>query len=348
MSMGNLFSVGDKGLSDALSQGAVTKALIRHFFFKRGVVISEDTDRKVLALYFSRLPPDYQDFHELAELLQPTDTRDKFTSKRVVTQLKFEDIETVAHELKSAIEQDGFSADVKVFNNKIVSIQIRYKEQNFNRNEFRQTVSKTAEISFEIDSAGTTVRYDHNRSVDDWATRALSLLQHKVGEEMQVDEIDLSHIDSPKLRTKFFIDLMNNVEGFPFSDVTDAFAHNPKKERTTDGSVDEGIHISKASLKGEGILRSAELLKLLEQGFFISKIIWTARASDGSSDLYEFEAMFADPETCTGFSYLPRGFYRFENGEYSLSRSPFPRSSDRTLSKQIELAAHRVLQSLQV
>jgi hypothetical protein len=108
-----------------------------------------------------------------------------------------------------------------------------------------------------------------------------------------------------------------------------------------------GIHITRASLKGEGVLESAEMNSLVEKGFYISKIIWQAKDSNIDSDIYEFEAQFSEPDTCTKFSYMSRGYYAYKgHQEHSQSKTQFTTAEDRQFSKLIEAAALTSLSKL--
>jgi hypothetical protein len=106
-----------------------------------------------------------------------------------------------------------------------------------------------------------------------------------------------------------------------------------------------GIHISRVSFRGEGVLLSSELQGLVQRGFYISKIVWQAtKNSEIDSDLYEFEAQFSEPETCTRFSYLPRGYYAYMSPkQYAIARTQCTHDEDRQLSKTIEAAARASL-----
>jgi hypothetical protein len=114
-----------------------------------------------------------------------------------------------------------------------------------------------------------------------------------------------------------------------------------------DEQIELGVHISRASLRGQGVLASKQMLDLLSQGFYISKIVWTSKSTQFDSDLYEFEAQFSEPETCTMFSYAARGYYGYKGaGEYNASRTQFSKVEDSRLGRLIEAGAYGVLKAL--
>ena len=161
-------------------------------------------------------------------------------------------------------------------------------------------------------------------------------------------------IQEPEKRTEFFERLIKSLDGLNFRDVTDVYIFHPKnlednlddedKEEDDSDSVDLGVHITRASLKGEKVLQSEELRGLYEKGFYIWKIIWQSDDGSHDSDIFEFEAQFKDAENFTGFSYLPRGYYKYKgNLEYNSSKTGFSSMEERELSVKIEKAAQKAV-----
>lgn len=240
-----------------------------------------------------------------------------------------------------------------------VKISVRYKKFHFDKNEFKQVVTKDAIITIEQEKGAVAVRAPQNDDVDNWCRQILSQVEGQIDAGIEIDEIDLETFTAPEVRSKFFVDLINSLPGFTRHDVTDVYVFKPKINAasiSTDEAGDEaehieavdlGVHISRASLRGEGVLESDEFKGLTQKGFYISKIVWQAKQSGFDSDIYEFEAQFTEPETCTKFSYLPRGFYKYlEPKVYGKSRSQFTNEEDRELSKLIEKAARSVITTI--
>lgn len=90
---------------------------------------------------------------------------------------------------------------------------------------------------------------------------------------LDIQEISLENIDSPQSRTDFFTKLINGLEGYDLDDVTDAYVYHPKPEEIEeeDGETDIGVHVSKASLKGEGVLKSEEINSFMNVAFIYAK-----------------------------------------------------------------------------
>lgn len=348
---GSLYSASDKAIFDALNQPKVTVADLRDLFLSRGILISKDTKRATLATSFSRYTHDYDDYCVLSSILGSANRKEKTTISKITKEVGHDELENAAIELKSRIEEFDVSACV----NRVltgVEIKINYQMTDFNKSEFKQVVDKEAIIFIEIEDDGVSIRSPLNQYADEWKSQYLGIIEENLGQDIPVEEISLENIEDPKLRTKFFANLTQDLQGFIFLDVTDVYVYHPKSD--SDDSLDDeyeesqiGVHISKASLKGQGVLLSPEIKDLYEKGFYISKIIWQSKRDSYDSDIYVFEAQFAEPETCTQFSYLPKGFYKYrDGGEHNKNRTNFSSSEERELNKKIEVAARRVMQSI--
>ncbi|USE36856.1 hypothetical protein [Endozoicomonas sp. SCSIO W0465] len=279
---------------------------------------------------------------------------EKITTSKITTHVDHDELESAAIELKNKIEEFDVTAHVRRVLTGI-EIKINYQTTDFNKSEFKQVVDKEAIISVEIDDDGISIRSPLNQHVDEWKALYLGIIEESLEQELPIDEISLESIENPKLRTKFFVNLTNQLKDFAFLDVTDVFVYHPKSDKSEllDDDSEEyeesqiGVHISKASLKGQGVLQSPELSDLYDKGFYISKIIWKSKKESYDSDIYVFEAQFAEPETCTQFSYLPKGFYKYkEGGEHNKNRTNFSSAEERALSKNIEVSAHKVMKSI--
>jgi len=367
MKIGSIYSASDKSLFDALTQSAVTNQQLRNLFFQYGIVISKTTPRRQLAKFFSRLLLDYDAFQTLAALFDTGYRKERVTCIRVRSSATIDVYEAAAHRLVDTIAENGNSAKVVRKEGEPLRIEVTYKKFRFDRNEFRQIVTKKAEIFFEEKDDQVLITGPQNEDVDEWLKDLIADVQENVDDPLDINEVSLEQKTSPSIRTKFFTTLIRSIEGFSFVDVSDVYLHQPKNDteeitevdpvlNSTEGDTsDDGesesaspdVHISRAALRGQGVLVSKQATDLLAQGFYIARIVWTARTSYFDSDLYEFEAQFAEPDTCTMFSYVAKGFYPYKgDGEYAASRSQFTKAEDVRLGRLIEEAAHKVLSTL--
>lgn len=349
-----IYSAGDKAIFDALNLPAVTNGHLRELFLSRGIIISKSTRRRELADYYSRLLHDYQDYQTLARLFGSPVRRERLSSLRVISDsIEISQFEQAAHRLSSSIEATGDVAKIMVRSNGSFDIVIKYHVTQFNQTEFRQVVAKEATITVEPVKGGVSIIGPHNDQVDEWTREILRDVGEDLDDSMDIDEVSLEHIADPSKRSAFFMQLINSINGFELQDVTDAFVYKPKfdDDDDVDLSIDLGVHISRASLKGEGVLQSEELRGLFDKGFYLWKVVWQSVKKVGKSgalsDLYEFEAQFSEPETCTRFSYLPRGVYKVqEDSGFNKSRTGLVGGEDISLGRLIEDAARSIVETL--
>lgn len=358
MKMGSIYSASDKALFDAINNATVTASDLRLLFLKHGIVISSKTPRKVLAEHYSRLIHDYGDFQALAKLFDNGKRRERSASFMVNGGPPISEYEAAAHEVIDELKKNTDNAMLITQMDGSLKLQLRYKVYNFNKSEFKQVEIKTATITIEKNDAGVLVRGPQNEKVDEVCRQLINAISDKSQDELKIDEISLELYTIASQRTKFFISLIENLTGYPKHTVTDVYVYKPKQGMTlsqddesqddSDSEPDLGIHITKASLKGQGVLESKEFKSLLENPeFYISKIVWQARPSGIDSDIYEFEAQFSEPETCTRFSYLVRGVYKYLSlDEFSKTRQHLDSEDELELNKLIEASARRSLKLL--
>jgi len=355
MKVGSIYSASDKALFDALNQSTVTAADVRQLFLTHGVIISKSTSRKELAAHFSRLAHDYDDFQALAKLFDTGHRRERLASIRVTSTAVMENYEAAAHEIVKQLTGNTDAANVSKNDDGSIKIMVRYKAFHFNKSEFRQVETRDATITIEQEGGVTVIRGPQNEKVDEICRSILANIRENIDDKLDVSEINLENY-SPQQRTDFFINLINLVNRYKKYDVTDVFVFKPKAQLDEDdsddgdeGDVNLGVRITRAMLKGEGVLASQEMKNFISRGFYISKIIWQAkRHNEFDSDIYEFEAQFSEPETCTRFSYLARGHYKYqEDMTHSKTRTQLTANEDVELSKAIEAAARASLDKLQ-
>lgn len=350
MRLGTIFSANDKSLYDALNQKTVTNPDLRSLFLTRGILVSSESSRKHLAKHFARLFHDYQDYQALAKLFGGTIQREKISTVRIDTTATITDFQSAAFELKAELEEAGALVRVNTSAGTRLDIELRYTKVNFNKSEFRQVNVKNARISLFFDNGELVVHAPNNDEVQEWLDSLARIVREKTEAEVKFNEIRLPPTMDAKAKTAFFTQLIKNVENFTLKDVSDIFVAKAK-DWADEGDDDEvgitEIRIDKASLRGRGVLESAELKLLEKRGFYVSRIIWTATPNVPQPDIYEFEAQFARADECADFAYLPRGFYKFlAEGSYNVSRTSFSTEEEVKYGKLIESAARSTFAKL--
>lgn len=357
MKSGNIYSVNDKAMSDALNQSKVTKSDVIDLFYSRGMIVSQESRRRDLAEYFSTFIHDYHDYVKLSNILGVHNRREKSTVSYLdSSELDIEAMEKAANRLNDKI--GDLDANAKVTRHKgSLDINLSYRIINFNKSEFRQVEDREATISITKENGKVCLRGPYADTVMRVQDILVDTLKDSFEEEFSVESINMEGVNDPDKRTEFFKNLVYGMEGLVHYDVTDVYIYNPKNIKNDEWAEDEneeeedtvdlGVHISKASLKGEKVLQSEELQGLYDKGFYIWKIVWQAKEQYYDSDIYEFEAQFSEPERFCGFSYLPRGFYRYkEGGAHNVSKTGFSRQQEKYLGKKIEAAAAESIEKI--
>ena len=159
---------------------------------------------------------------------------------------------------------------------------------------------------------------------------------------------------TPKLRSKFFHELVSKLPGFSRDDVSDVYVYKAKPEPDDDDESDDSTysdpdtHVERVSLRGYGVTRSELLNELLDKDdYYIIKISWTAREIMGAAgNIYDIEAIFTNPKDCIGFSFILSGVYPVEDGKISTRRrAPNKREID-TISRVIESKSRELVTTL--
>lgn len=346
-----LYSVTDKALFDALNTSNINNSELRDLFLSRSVIISLETEREELAREFSKYNHDYYDHQKIASAMGVIQRKEKITTSDYVTKINIDSLENTLNVLKKKVTDEKDLCIWYEDSQGNYVVDITYETPDFTKSDFKQIVKKEATITIEKTESGYTVRYPDNPKVKDYERtirESVSLAAHNAGQTFDSNRINLSSVEYPEARTKFFQKLLYNMDGFKPIDVTDVYVFHPKptdEERARSG--DSGIHISRASLKGEGVLNSGEIQELYNRGFYISKIRWKFEESLVGSDIYIIEASFGKPETFEDFSYITRGKFKYKSkGEYNKNPSKLDKEEDIRISRIIEGTARAIVDEI--
>lgn len=353
-----LYSVNDKAMFDALNQTKVTHEDMKSLFFKRGIIISKETKRKALALDFSKNYHGYYDFEYLSEILGSVGRREKLSINIVNTTIKKDEMEASLKSICEDLQKEGDITNI-TFTEKGFEVSVKYVKLDYKMSEFRQSSSREAKIQIDINEAGEYItRFPQNTKARDFNDRLIEKIKENNKEDQAtLEEISLETVKAPTERSNFFKELIVSMHNYRCIDVSDVYVthpileakKHPKEDNEADDDedddtvIDTGYHISKASLKGRGVLESPELKELLSKGFYITKIVWNS-VIEGfkDSDKYEFEAQFVDADNCKLFSYLVRGLYKYKKANEYTYRQNVDKEKESVLLLSIENTARAI------
>jgi len=382
--MGSLYFASDKAIYDALTQRSLTSAELRKVFLSRGIVISNESDKKFLANRFSALFHDYYDYRNLSLLVGGRDSREKTTNVVVTTPVTKDQLTDALTSVKEWLVDDQHEqAEVAVHGDQL-KLTVKYQKLDLSQAEFRQVVEKTAEVILEKQGSGWKITGPMNDKFKDITDQLYSQIEIVTDQDVATRTISLEAIPDAGIRTNFLRSLIRNLKDMEVVDVVDVSMFNPKDQEDDDldlsddalviedsievESEDEGedgdpeaelarpqpearihkiIRIDKASLKGKGVLESKQLLELEGHGFYMWKIRWKAREKLVGSELVLFEAQFGNQAKYCDFSYIVKGVYNYNNGKYAKNLVRAEPVFEQKLKIRLEEAAQKTLNEIE-
>ncbi|MEE5094193.1 hypothetical protein V2K00_07605 [Pseudomonas alliivorans] len=384
MRMGSLYFASDKAIFDALTQRSLTSAELRKVFLSRGIVISNESDKKFLANRFSALFHDYYDYRNLSLLVGGRDSREKTTNVVVTTAVTKDQLTDALTSVKEWLVDDQHEqAEVAIHGDQL-KLTVKYQKLDLSQAEFRQVVEKTAEVILEKQGNGWKITGPMNEKFKDITDQLYSQIEIVTDKDVETRTISLEAISDAGIRTNFLRSLIRNLKGMEVVDVVDVSTFNPKDREDDDldlsdealviedavefDSDDEGeggdpetelarpqpevrvhkiIRIDKASLKGKGVLESKQLMELEGHGFYLWKIRWTAREKLVGSEIVQFEAQFGNQSRYCDFSYIVKGVYNYNNGKYAKNLVRAEPVFEQKLKIRLEEAAQKTLDDIE-
>ncbi|MFJ7884410.1 hypothetical protein ACIQYF_13050 [Pseudomonas sp. NPDC096917] len=384
MRMGSLYFASDKAIYDALTQRSLTSVELRKVFLSRGIVISNESDKKFLANRFSALFHDYYDYRNLSLLVGGRDSREKTTNVVVTTAVTKDQLTDALTSVKEWLVDDQHEqAEVAVHGDQL-KLTVKYQKLDLSQAEFRQVVEKTAEVILEKQGKGWKITGPMNDKFKDITDQLYSQIEILTEQDVGTRTISLEAIPDASIRTNFLRNLIRNLKDMEVVDVVDVSTFNPKDREDDDldlsddalviedsieveseyegeegdpeaelarpqpeASVHKIIRIDKASLKGKGVLESKQLLELEGHGFYLWKIRWKAREKLFGSEVVLFEAQFGNQAKYCDFSYIVKGVYNYNNGKYAKNLVRAEPVFEQKLKVRLEDAAQKTLDEIE-
>lgn len=349
----SLYFASDKVIFDSLNQHQVGIESIRELLNERGIIVSGDTAKDELAKYFSRLTADYFDHKSIATKLGRVAKHERVTYSELKGKLQDTDIIDSLNALKQKLSEEGNNVEItKESGNRIIAL-ISYEHIDYTKIDLRQVEPRDAIIEFTKLSDGEyIVRSTQNKEIDPLVEQVVEKLKLSIDTPIERSRINMESITDHVLRTKFFEQMMNDIQGYKFVTVTEAFCFKPKAivsddEREEEDDVEKSPYVERVGLRGEGVNRSFVIDDLYKKEYYVIKVVWRIKSTKNTDgDIMEVEAQFSSPESCTDFSYRTKSVIICEDGRQTAKkRSPKKEEQD-SLFRLIEEAAKRSLVKL--
>jgi hypothetical protein len=347
----SLYYATDKNVFDALNQHKVDMPTILGLFQRRNIIVGKKTPREQLAQYFARLNHDYYDHRDIANRLGVAPRRERITSMDVVGLNEVDDLEVAVEQLKQELESAGDVVQIDRNGDNLI-MNVQYSTIDYKLSEFSQVQVRDGTIEFVKAGNDFIVRNTQNEYLNNVRDTLIGKLEKTTESTLTTVTVTLFEIQSPKLRSRFFHELVNNLPGFIRRDVSDVYVYKSKPDINEDESedlesTDTDTHVERVSLRGNGVTRSEILNSLLdEENYYITKIGWTATEIHGAGNVYDIEAVFSDPKDCTGFSFILSGVFPVEEGVVSSRRRAPIKSEIDAISRVIETKSRELIIAL--
>ncbi len=354
----SIYFANDKSIFDALQSKSVTSKILEDFLSKKGIFLSSLDAKKDIVFYISRIIFDYYDYIFITEILEKSNQREKMTNCSFSEGIEQIDVTSACQNFQAS--EHSFDEIKVVKDGDKVFVEVKDTEVDFSKTELKQKSKKTYKFEFQVTDSSIDVRYSSNEKSQEILEQIFNTISDLKGEIIEPQKISLQSITSSKYRNQFFINLINSLPNHRLRNVTKIdIKHNSNdldtplefegNESYLDGESDEippGF-IDKVSLMGIGVLESSEFIQLNEKGFFISKINWTAiDQSNSEGDMFEFEAEFGNPASCTNFEYIVKGVYRFNGETHGKTRKTLSADESNKKLKLVEEAAKNVYEEI--
>lgn len=346
-----LYFYHDKAIFDGLCQQGITKPELHHFLLRKNVIASQETDRGELAHYLSSYIFDFHDRNKLSEQLTTKPKRENVASSSIKKEENSKlDDEAIRQTLSNMREKLSAEPDCQASvscTKDSFTLDITYKDHDLTKPEAKQIETKKVQIEIFKEQDSFTIRSPANDFGEKLLSDLKASLASEVDEELAIQELSLVGISDSRLISKFFNLLMDNVEGYKLTDVTNVKLYHPDSDEEEEETA--ASHIRRAMLNGKQVLVSPELNSLYDRGFHISNVQWLADDQLPNGDRVAFEASLKKPKTKEGFSFQIRGIYRYSDRTQDITQKLTPPSNaeKKDIYKRLELAAGFALEEVQ-
>lgn len=353
-----IFSATDKEIFDAymsapqhFNEGYLLDAAV-----ERGIFYSVNDSRELLADALSSQVLSYDDLRRIEVHFEKVGRADRRTTVSLDVSLTQDELAKFSHELVAEADE-GESVVAAPRGKDAYAINVAYSEVDFGATRFRQRREREADLTIASEGGKTVLRMPSTLKARSLADRFVSAIEKGKLAPVPREDIDLSQIADPAKRTEFFTSL---ITGLPDSKLENVL--RVRVERLDPGSKsdldedDETKEIKEeqmlsvvraVALNGDSLLAAPEYQALRSKGFFITSMTWRVRKAPPSGPIIEYEAEFAEPQSCKQFEYSVRQWkLKYDTGEDRKSFSPIPTLSKDELGRELEETAVSVLRKI--
>ena len=339
----NIYFATDKNIYDALHHKRITPTLLHEILLRKGIILSDDLSKEDLIEHVCKLPHSFQDLVSIKELVQTYDKRESTTSVKLQTTTTQDELKKAAEQVKKKLTTgNGETVTISATKGGTLSVEVNYQDVDLSRTALRQIDNRSLKVDLKIGDDGIDIRMPQNQKAKDITTMLQNELSKIKSQPIEKFEISLESVSNPTLRSQFFQELMNGLSGYEIDDVTNVELNRYKSASTAGDDVDEEIEtgfVKRAVLKGESVNSSGIFSQLHNKGYYIARIAWSAKPTNGIGNRILVEAFFKNIEACNDFSYQIKGLNNQRGTNYNVTVRAATEIEKHQISQLIESSA---------
>ncbi|EKW1653651.1 hypothetical protein P9K14_001105 [Citrobacter freundii] len=338
----NIYFATDKNIYDALHHKRITPTLLHEILLRKGIILSGELSKEDLIEEVCKLPHSFQDLVSIKELVQTYDKRESTTTVKLQTTSTQDELKRAAEQVKKKLNNgNGETVTISATKGGTLSVEVNYQDVDLSRTALRQIDNRSLKVDLKIGDDGIDIRMPQNQKAKDIAALLQSELSKIKSQPIDKFEISLESVVNPTLRSQFFQELMNGLTGYEIDDVTNVEL-NRYKSVNMDDDDDEEIEtgfVKRAVLKGESVNSSGIFTQLHSKGYYIVRIAWSAKPSNGIGNRILVEAFFKNIEVCNDFSYQIKGINNQRGTNFNVTIRAATEIEKNQISQLIESSA---------
>lgn len=312
----------DKDIYDYLRGRKPSVDKLHAYLRNRGIFFgsSSPSVKEDMIEYISYLLVDWDQYNRLVDFTDVRGSADKISSQDAEFHGSMEE---VFDALKSVESVRGIRESEKyrivTHTPRLIGYEIDFLEVESKFTRIIQRRPRTIKLTIEKNNEGITIRYtQHDRSLPIIDAILYFLAESAAGEgelvPLNVSAISFEDILDPKLRVKFFNDLIKRVEGLDFQTVTNVRIQRLPASLRQGAASDENSVVSedvqevedrikRVVFRGTDLTLTPEFKKFTDDGFFTCSVSWeSVDSSEGS--IVEMTAGFEVPDMGINFYYI--------------------------------------------
>lgn len=353
------YYLDDKDLSDLFTAQNVSPRFLLRFARRRGLFLSDKGTKEDLVRALCMAPISWEDVSVIAEAINSEDRDTKQMTVQLTSGVDFSGLPAALERVKSWLEANREIPTITKVGDNAYKLEVGFLELQPQRTRPLQRVERRVTIEIEQVEGRLDIRFSAHEHARQIVRKLVGEIPSKQDDKKSERTVSLWSVHEPLLRIKFFTDLINNIDGFVLSEVTDLQVDRrfPTAEK---GDADENQQtpeddeqkkeavglVKRAILSGESLLNSDFYRKLRDAGYYIGSVIWTANELGGARRQVEFSAGFKDPILATDFIFdIRRVAKRDKDGEYGKPERNQPVDRPRLL-KLIEAGAYTAMENI--